>query len=77
MTTLYKPLNALVTNCVPACAFSPPLPRPGLPPCRPARGSPPPAPIPPACGPILMRGRTAALAEGTKFIEHKASSVPA
>ena len=49
MTTLYKPLNALVTNCVPACAFSPPHPAPG------------PAPLPPRPGQPTPRAHPASL----------------
>ena len=45
MTTLYKPLNALVTNCVPAYAFSPPPPAPGpAPPAAPPGAAHPPRP---------------------------------
>ena len=49
MTTLYKPLNALVTNCVPAYAFSPPPRAPG------------PAPLPPRPGQPAPRAHPASL----------------
>ena len=67
MTTLYKPLNALVTNCVPAYAFSPPPRAPGPAPLPPRPGQPTPRAHPASLRANFNAGRdgTAALAEGT------------